>query len=130
MKLNEDKCTAWTTDGRPPETHMARTLWDNAGDHGGFVVCGFPATCDDPAAEATLAFPIENPNFVEKFLEKKENGHRGANHKNSPHGDAGERLDPRRSSILLPTPRMYPPESGTPLEDHPALPVERPGNPP
>jgi hypothetical protein len=71
MKLNEDKCTAWTTDGRPPETHMARTLWDNAGDHGGFVVCGFPATCDDPVAEAALAFPIGNPSFVEKFLEKE-----------------------------------------------------------
>ena len=21
MKLNEEKCTAWTTDGKPPETH-------------------------------------------------------------------------------------------------------------
>ena len=71
MKLNDDKCTAWATDGKSPETHLARTLWENAGDHGGFVVCGFPATCDDPAAEAALAFPIGNPNFVEKFLAKR-----------------------------------------------------------
>ena len=71
MKLNEDKCTAWTTDGRPPEDQVSRTLWENAVDHGGFVVCGFPATCEDPAAEAALAFPIGNPNYVEEFLEKR-----------------------------------------------------------
>ena len=70
MKLDEDKFTAWTIDGNPPETQLARTLWDNAGGHRGFIVCGFPATCEDPAAEAALAFPIGDPNFVEAFLEK------------------------------------------------------------
>ena len=68
MKLNEDKCTAWTTDGRPPESQVAKSLCDNASDHGGFVVCGFPATCEDPVAEATLAFPIGDHNFAERFL--------------------------------------------------------------
>ena len=41
------------------------------GGHRGFVVCGFPATCDDPAAEVALAFPIGDPNFVEAFLDKR-----------------------------------------------------------
>ena len=49
MKLSEDNCTAWTTGGRPPEEQLARTLWGSEGERGGFVVCGFPATCDDPA---------------------------------------------------------------------------------
>ena len=81
MKLNEDKCTAWTTDGKPPESQQARTLWENAKDHRGFVVCGFPATCEDPAAEAALAFPIGNPNFAEAFLDKEKKRRR-----NSPRG--------------------------------------------
>ena len=42
VKLNEDKCTAWTTDGNPT-TPTARTLWENARGHRGLVVCGFPA---------------------------------------------------------------------------------------
>ena len=71
MKLNEDKCTAWATDGKPPETQKARALWGNARDHRGFVVCGFPATCEDPASEAALAFPIGDPNYVEAFLEAR-----------------------------------------------------------
>ena len=71
MKLNEDTFTDWTTDGKPPETENARTLWDNAQDHRGFVVCGFPATCENPAAEATLAFPIGDTQFVDAFLETR-----------------------------------------------------------
>ena len=27
MSLNENKCTAWTTGGGPPDTPLARTLW-------------------------------------------------------------------------------------------------------
>ena len=56
---------------KPPDTQKARALWGNARDHRGFVVCGFPATCEDPAAEATLAFPIGDPNYVEAFLETR-----------------------------------------------------------
>ena len=78
MKLSEDKCTAWATDGRPPTTQKARTLWENARDHRGFVVCGFPATCEDPAAEAALAFPIGDPCYVEAFLEARKRPQRSS----------------------------------------------------
>jgi hypothetical protein len=71
VKLNEDKCTAWTTYGKPPETQKAQALWGNARDHRGFVVCGFPATCEDPASEAALAFPTGDPNYVEAVLETR-----------------------------------------------------------
>ena len=50
--------------GRPtvtPLTQTVRTLWDNARGHRGVVACGFPATCEDPAAEAALAFPLATP---------------------------------------------------------------------
>ena len=68
MKLSEDKCTAWTTDGRPPDTPRVRALWSQAKDHRGLIVCGFPATFEAPETEAPLAFPIGNPDYIKDFL--------------------------------------------------------------
>ena len=59
--------TGWN----PPDTQKARALWENARDHRALVVCGFPATCEDPAAEAALAFPIGDPTYVEASLEAR-----------------------------------------------------------
>ena len=114
MKLNEDKCTAWTTDGKPPETQKARALWGNARDHRGFVVCGFPATCEDPASEAALAFPIGDPNYVEAFLEARKKGYRGTHQADRTPGDNGERIHPGGPIVLLPPTQLHFPESRAP----------------
>ena len=54
-----------------PATQKARILWGNARGHRGFVACGFPATCEDPVAEAALAFPIGDPTYVDAFLQAR-----------------------------------------------------------
>ena len=115
MTLNEDTCTAWTTDGRPPVTPKARALWGNARDHRGFVVCGFPATCEDPASEAALAFPIGDPSYVEAFLEARKGLPR-----NSPGGSYTWRQrrahPPRRSNRFAASyAAAFPRKSGTSL---------------
>ena len=68
MKLNQDKCTAWISNGETPETPITRDLWNQAKDHRGFIVCGFPAAYDDPAEEASIAYPIGSEEFVKSFL--------------------------------------------------------------
>ena len=57
MLLNEDKCIAFTSDGSPPTQETTKELWENSKDHRGFIVCGFPSTYEDQAAEAPVAFP-------------------------------------------------------------------------
>ena len=113
MKLSEDKCTAWTTDGKPRETPKARALWGNARDHRGFVVCGFPATCEDPASEAALAFPIGDPNYVEAFLEAR-TVYRGTHQADRTLGDNGERIHPGGPIVLLAPTQQHSPESRAP----------------
>ena len=67
MKLNVDKCIAWTTDGHPPDTPRARALWNQAKDHRGFIACGFPATFEHPEFAAPLAFPMGSPDNFDDF---------------------------------------------------------------
>ena len=71
VKLNQDKCTAWVNNGEIPETRITRNLWNQAKDHRGFIVCGFPATYDDPAKEASIAYPIGSEEFIRSFLEAR-----------------------------------------------------------
>jgi hypothetical protein len=71
MKLNQDKCTAWVSNGEIPETPITRNLWNQAKDHRVLIVCGFPATYDDPAKEASIAYPIGSEEFVQSFLEAR-----------------------------------------------------------
>ena len=71
MKFNQDKCTAWISNGETPETPITRDLWNQAKDHRGFIVCGFPATYDDPAKEASIAYPIGSEEFIKSFLEAR-----------------------------------------------------------
>ena len=71
MKLNQDKCTTWVSDGEIPETPITRNLWSQAKDHRGFIVCGFPATYDDPTKEANIAYPIGNEEFTQNFLDAR-----------------------------------------------------------
>ena len=36
-------------------------------------MCGFPATYDDPAKEASIAYPIGSDEFIQDFLEARKN---------------------------------------------------------
>ena len=69
MILNVDKCIAFSSDGNPPTQPTAGRLWDNASDHNGFIVCGFPSTFEDPTAEALVAFPIGTDQFIDELLQ-------------------------------------------------------------
>ena len=71
MKLNQDKCTAWVSNGEIPEAPLTRNLWNQAKDHRGFIVRGFPATYDDPTKEANIAYPIGSEEFTGSFLEAR-----------------------------------------------------------
>ena len=71
MLLNEDKCIAFTSDGSQPDQETSKKLWENATDHSGFIVCGFPSTYEDQTAESPVAFPIGNDAFVGRFLEAR-----------------------------------------------------------
>ena len=93
------------------------------------MVCGFPATCEDPAAEATLAFPIGDPNYVEAFLETRKKGNRGTYQTDRPHGDHGERIDPSGTILLLSLAQLHLKESGTPLKDYSTSPSGESGYP-
>ena len=71
MKLSQDKCTAWVSNGEIPDAPITRNFWNQAKDHRGFIVCGFPATYDDPAKEANTAYPIGREEFTKSFLEAR-----------------------------------------------------------
>ena len=48
---------------------VTKQLWSQAKDHRGFIVCGFPATFENPTAEAATPAPIGVENFIRDFLE-------------------------------------------------------------
>jgi hypothetical protein len=59
------------SNGETPVTPITRDLWNQAKDHRGFIVCGFPATHDDPAKEANIAYPVGSEDFIHNFLEAR-----------------------------------------------------------
>ena len=71
MKLNEDKCTAWTTDDNPPDAPRALTLWSQAKDHKGLHRVRLPRELRNPDFEAPLAIPAGNPEYIDDFLKTR-----------------------------------------------------------
>jgi hypothetical protein len=71
MLLNVDKCTAWTSNGVTPKDPMTKQLWEQARDHRGFIVCGFPATFENPVKEAATPATIGDEEFIRDFLENR-----------------------------------------------------------
>ena len=46
-------------------------MWDNAGDHEGFVLAGCPGLYDDKPAMAPQPIPMGNSAYIERFLEAR-----------------------------------------------------------
>ena len=60
-KLDEDKRTAWATDGSPLDTPRAQALWDQAKDQRGFIAGDFPQRSKTPSQKHRWHSQSETP---------------------------------------------------------------------
>jgi hypothetical protein len=58
--------------GRPPRHRSRETSGAKLKTtEDSFIVCGFPATYDDPTKEAIIAYPIGSEELIKSFLEAR-----------------------------------------------------------